>query len=98
MGGDHCFIPGGNEKFVRALAEDLPIFYGRTVECVKYGSDGVLVCAAGQEFRGDVALCTVPLGVLKKGDIEFVPELPQRKKDAIHRLGFGLLNKVAILY
>ncbi|MED6139225.1 hypothetical protein PIB30_081836 [Stylosanthes scabra] len=51
-----------------------------------------------QEFRGDMVLCTVPLGVLKKGSIEFVPELPQRKKDAIHRLGFGLLNKVAILF
>lgn len=98
MGGDHCFIPGGNEIFVRALAEDLPIFYGRTVECIKYGSDGVMVCAGGQEFHGDMALCTVPLGVLKKGHIEFVPELPQRKKDAIRRLGFGLLNKVAMLF
>ncbi|KAK4283436.1 hypothetical protein QN277_000386 [Acacia crassicarpa] len=98
MGGDHCFIPGGNERFVRALAEDLPIFYGRTVECIKYGTDGVLVYADGQEFYGDMALCTVPLGVLKKGSIEFVPELPQRKKDAIHRLGFGLLNKVAMLF
>ncbi|KAK7314532.1 hypothetical protein VNO77_33058 [Canavalia gladiata] len=98
MGGDHCFIPGGNEIFVRALAEDLPIFYGRTVECIKYGVDGVIVYAGGQEFRGDMALCTVPLGVLKKGSVEFVPELPQRKKDAIHRLGFGLLNKVAMLF
>ncbi|KAK7291444.1 hypothetical protein RIF29_06589 [Crotalaria pallida] len=98
MGGDHCFIPGGNEIFVRALAEDLPIFYGRTVECVKYGSDGVMVYAGGQEFRGDMVLCTVPLGVLKKGSIEFVPELPQRKRDAIHRLGFGLLNKVIMLF
>ncbi|KAI9084228.1 hypothetical protein K1719_033735 [Acacia pycnantha] len=98
MGGDHCFIPGGNERFVRALAEDLPIFYGRTVECIKYGTDGVLVYADGQEFYGDMALCTVPLGVLKKGSIEFFPELPQRKKDAIHRLGFGLLNKVAMLF
>ncbi|KAI4347173.1 hypothetical protein L6164_008008 [Bauhinia variegata] len=98
MGGDHCFIPGGNELFVRALAEDLPIFYGRTVESIRYGIDGVLVYANGQEFRGDMVLCTVPLGVLKKGSIEFVPELPQRKKDAIHRLGFGLLNKVAMLF
>ncbi|KAK8649175.1 hypothetical protein V6N13_129909 [Hibiscus sabdariffa] len=70
MGGDHCFIPGGNERFY----------------------------ASGQEFCGDMALCTVPLGVLKKGSIEFVPELPQRKKDAIQRLGFGLLNKVAMLF
>ncbi|KAJ7981720.1 lysine-specific histone demethylase 1-like 1 [Quillaja saponaria] len=98
MGGDHCFIPGGNELFVRGLAEDLPIFYERTVESIKYGIDGVLVYAGGQEFRGDMVLCTVPLGVLKKGSIEFIPELPQRKKGAIHSLGFGLLNKVAMLF
>ncbi|KAB1203590.1 hypothetical protein CJ030_MR8G015413 [Morella rubra] len=98
MGGDHCFIPGGNETFVRALSEDLPIFYERTVESIRYGTDGVLVYADGQEFRGDMVLCTVPLGVLKKRSIEFVPGLPQRKKDAIERLGFGLLNKVAMLF
>ncbi|KAK4853343.1 hypothetical protein QYF36_007587 [Acer negundo] len=98
MGGDHCFIPGGNERFVRALAEGLPIFYQRTVESIRYGVDGVMVYAGGQEFRGDMVLCTVPLGVLKRGYIEFVPELPQRKKDAIQRLGYGLLNKVAMLF
>lgn len=98
MGGDHCFIPGGNDTFVRELAMDLPIFYERTVESIRYGVDGVIVYASGQVFRGDMALCTVPLGVLKKGTIEFVPELPQRKKDAIQRLGYGLLNKVALLF
>ncbi|KAL9670222.1 hypothetical protein QQ045_007773 [Rhodiola kirilowii] len=98
MGGDHCFIPGGNERFVKALAEDLPIFYDRTVESISYGADGVAVYAGEQEFRGDIVLCTVSLGVLKKGSIKFVPELPQRKKDAIERLGFGLLNKVALLF
>ncbi|KAI5661370.1 hypothetical protein M9H77_20693 [Catharanthus roseus] len=98
MGGDHCFIPGGNERFIRALAENLPIFYNCPVDSVRYGSDGVLVYAGGQAYRGDMVLCTVSLGVLKKGDIQFVPELPQRKKDAIQRLGFGLLNKVAILF
>lgn len=98
MGGDHCFIPGGNERFVRALAEDLPIFYQRTVESIRYGVDGVVAYAGGQEFYGDMLLCTVPLGVLKKESIEFVPQLPQRKKDAIQRIGFGLLNKVAMLF
>ncbi|GFZ18307.1 LSD1-like 1 [Actinidia rufa] len=90
MGGDHYFIPGGNERyfipggnerFIRALAEDLPIFYDRRVESIRYEVDGVLVYANGQGYRGDMVLCTVSLGVLKKGSIEFVPELPQRKKD-----------------
>lgn len=98
MGGDHCFIPGGNDRFIRALAENLPIFYNRTVESIRYGSDGVLVYANGKEYHADMVLCTVPLGVLKKKSIEFLPDLPQRKKDAIERLGFGLLNKVALLF
>ncbi|XP_006301287.2 lysine-specific histone demethylase 1 homolog 1 [Capsella rubella] len=98
MGGDHCFIPGGNEIFVHALAENLPIFYGNTVESIRYGSNGVLVYTGDKEFHCDMALCTVPLGVLKKGAIEFHPELPQKKNEAIQRLGYGLLNKVAMLF
>ena len=45
-----------------------------------------------------MVLVTVPLGVLKKGSIKFNPELPPQKQDAIKRLGFGLLNKVAMLF
>ncbi|KAI5396872.1 hypothetical protein KIW84_062922 [Lathyrus oleraceus] len=98
MGGDHCFLPGGNGKLVQALAENVPILYEKTVHTIRYGSDGVQVIAGSQVFEGDMALCTVPLGVLKKGSIKFIPELPQRKLDGIKRLGFGLLNKVAMLF
>uniref|UniRef100_A0ACD5ZIV9 Uncharacterized protein n=1 Tax=Avena sativa TaxID=4498 RepID=A0ACD5ZIV9_AVESA len=98
MGGDHCFIPGGNSQFVRALADGVPIFYGQNVRRIQYGCDGVMVYTDKQTFRGDMVLCTVPLGVLKKGDIDFVPELPTQKREAIRRLGFGLLNKVVMLF
>uniref|UniRef100_A0A0D6QZQ4 SWIRM domain-containing protein n=1 Tax=Araucaria cunninghamii TaxID=56994 RepID=A0A0D6QZQ4_ARACU len=98
MAGDHCFLPGGNARIVQALAEGLPIFYDKTVQAVRYGSDGVQVVAGGQIFQADMVLCTVPLGVLKSGSIKFEPELPQRKLEAIRRLGFGLLNKVVMLF
>uniref|UniRef100_A0A1D1XJL7 Lysine-specific histone demethylase 1 3 n=1 Tax=Anthurium amnicola TaxID=1678845 RepID=A0A1D1XJL7_9ARAE len=98
MGGDHCFLPGGNGRLVQALAENLPIVYEKTVHTIRYGPDGVQVIAGSQVYEGDMALCTVPLGVLKSGAIKFIPELPQRKLDGIKRLGFGLLNKVAMLF
>ncbi|KAL4278304.1 hypothetical protein GQ457_03G027830 [Hibiscus cannabinus] len=98
MGGDHCFLPGGNGRLVQALAENVPILYEKTVHTIRYGSDGVQVMAGAQVYEGDMALCTVPLGVLKSGSIKFVPELPQRKLDGIKRLGFGLLNKVGMLF
>ena len=98
MGGDHCFLPGGNGRLVQALAENVPILYEKIVHTIRYGSDGVQVMAGSQVYEGDMALCTVSLGVLKSGSIKFVPELPQRKLDGIKRLGFGLLNKVGMLF
>jgi len=43
-----------------------------------------------------LTLCAVPLGVLKAGSIEFKPSLPDRKQNVIDRLGFGVINKVAL--
>ncbi|KAJ6317442.1 hypothetical protein OIU76_013059 [Salix suchowensis] len=98
MGGYHCFLPGGNGRLVQALAENVQILYEKTVHTIMHGSDGVRVIAGSQVFEGDMVLCTVPLGVLKSGSIKFIPELPQRKLDGIKRLGYGLLNKVAMLF
>lgn len=61
MGGDHCFLPGGNGRLVQAMAENVPILYEKTVHTIRYGSDGVQVVAGAQVFEGDMALCTVSL-------------------------------------
>ncbi|CAL1352789.1 unnamed protein product [Linum trigynum] len=98
MGGDHCFLAGGNWRLIKALCQGVPIFYGKTVDAIKYNEDGVSVLVGEQKFEADMVLCTVPLGVLKRKAIEFYPELPARKLAAIERLGFGLLNKVAMLF
>ncbi|KAK6934312.1 LOW QUALITY PROTEIN: SWIRM domain, partial [Dillenia turbinata] len=98
MGGDHCFLAGGNWRLIKALSEKVPICYGKTVHTIRYGNEGVEVLAGSQVFQADVVLCTVPLGVLKKRAIKFEPELPERKLEAIDRLGFGLLNKVAMIF
>ncbi|CAN8259461.1 unnamed protein product [Cochlearia groenlandica] len=99
MGGDHCFLAGGNWRLINALADGLPIIYGKKVDTIKYGDrGGVEVVSGRQTFKADMILCTVPLGVLKKRCIKFEPELPRRKQEAIDRLGFGLLNKVAMLF
>lgn len=98
MGGDHCFLAGGNWRLIKALCEGVPIFYGKTVKTIRYGDEGVEVVAGDQAFQADMVLCTVPLGVLKKKTIVFEPELPARKLTAIERMGFGLLNKVAMVF
>ena len=42
-------------------------------------------------------IVTVPLGVLKAGAVRFVPPLPDWKRAAVDKLGFGDLNKVLLL-
>jgi hypothetical protein len=54
--------------------------------------------AAGHTIEADFCVVTVPLGVLKAGGLEFNPPLPERKREAIERLGCGLLNKVVLKY
>ncbi|XP_074588536.1 lysine-specific histone demethylase 1 homolog 2 [Curcuma longa] len=99
MGGDHCFLAGGNWRLIHALCEDVPILYKKTVTRIAYGEGGVeVVVVGGQIFQADMVLCTVPLGVLKSGTIKFDPELPPQKLQAIDRLGFGLLNKLAMIF
>ncbi|KAK6135515.1 hypothetical protein DH2020_030729 [Rehmannia glutinosa] len=98
MGGDHCFLPGGIGRLVEALVENVPIHYGKTVEAIHYGSDGVQVAVGGgQIYKGDMVLCTVPLGVLKSHSIRFFPSC-LRGSLTVRRLGYGLLNKVALLF
>jgi monoamine oxidase len=48
-------------------------------------------------YYARAVVCTVSLGVLKHGDLRFVPSLPPRKVKAIQDMGMGNINK-CILY
>jgi hypothetical protein len=52
----------------------------------------------GTTLYADAVVCTLPLGILKTGDIIFDPPLPPEKHQAIERLGSGLLNKCALTF
>eukprot|EP00878_Enallax_costatus_P019801 GHUV01020904.1.p1 GENE.GHUV01020904.1~~GHUV01020904.1.p1 ORF type:complete len:1234 (+),score=527.47 GHUV01020904.1:96-3797(+) len=54
--------------------------------------------ASGEVYECSAVLVTVPLGVLKAGNVEFVPPLPEWKATAIQKLGFGDLNKVVLQF
>jgi hypothetical protein len=63
-------------------------------------NDGVsrIECENGVVLEADKVVVTLPLGVLKAGAVEFDPPLPDWKMGAIKRLGYGLLNKVVLVY
>jgi monoamine oxidase len=94
FGGKDVLFPGGYGQLTDYLARGLDIATNAAVNEVRWGGRGVEAgLSSGQTIRADRVIVTVPLGVLQRGGIRFVPELPAAKRKAIERLGMGLLNK-----
>lgn len=97
-GGDH--VPtGGFGRLIAALAEGLDIRLSNPVTTIGYNEDGVSVTTRnGDVYAGSHVVVTVPLGVLQAGHIAFEPALPDRKREAIARMGMGRLEKVVFRF
>ena len=98
FGGDSHLIPGGYIQLVDGLAQNLDIRTDHIVQRIEYNSAGVTVRTSEGDFTADKVVITLPLGVLKKGVVDFDPVLPSEKRDAISRLDMGLLNKVIMRF
>ena len=96
-GGDALF-PEGYDAIMRELAKGIEVRTGQVVSRVEYGQGGVRVFTNRGEFTADRAVITVPLSVLQAGRISFAPALPERKTQAIQRLGMGVLDKVVLRF
>lgn len=89
----------GYTTLLNALADGLDIRLSTAVRRIEWGADGVTVFAGEDEsLRADRVVVTLPLALLKAGDVEFVPELPDAKQDAIDRLGAGPVAKIVLKF
>ncbi|MDG4666310.1 FAD-dependent oxidoreductase [Mycobacterium sp. 236(2023)] len=98
FGGGDLILPGGYKQLIDHLARDLTMTLGAEVTRIAYDDSGVTVETAQEVFDADRVIVTVPLGVLKADTIVFDPPLPDDKRQAIQRLGFGLLDKVVLKF
>lgn len=96
-GGD-VILPDGYDQILDGLAQGLDIRLSHLVSQIEYGNEGVRISTGREIFEADYALITLPLGVLQKNVVKFVPPLPARKVQAAGNLGMGLLNKVYLRF
>uniref|UniRef100_A0A061R8Y1 N1-acetylpolyamine oxidase n=1 Tax=Tetraselmis sp. GSL018 TaxID=582737 RepID=A0A061R8Y1_9CHLO len=111
--GLHELVRGGYQQVVDALVQGVtskaePRFpvtdirfkhYVKIVRLTDTGVDCVTDVDGDQRtLNADCAVLTFPLGVLKSGDVEFSPELPRFKREAIEALDMGTENRVAMLF
>ena len=95
--GDSVFVDGVG-SLVEKLAEGLDIRCGAVVRRIEHGEEGVRVSTDAAAYEADAVIVTLPLGVLKSGAVRFDPPLPERKRQAIARLGMGTLTKVILTF
>src|SRR5690606_15056266 len=101
-GGEDFRIVEGYAALIEALGIGAEILTDCPVTTVNYGPDegaengeGVVVLAAdGRRFESRLLVCTLPVGVLASGDVEFVPGLPPSKEAALGGLGMGPVIKL----
>ncbi|MBT3316090.1 MAG: FAD-dependent oxidoreductase [Anaerolineae bacterium] len=96
--GEDVIFPGGYDQIIEILAKGLDIRLNETVQRVAYEEAGVSIQTNKGIYKGDRAVITLPLGVLKSGQVDFSPSLPSEKQDAIRRLGMGLLDKLYLRF
>ena len=96
--GDDVIIPGGYGQLSSFLSQGLDIRLNTVVTAVTYDNQGVTITTSNGNFSADRAVITVPIGVLRSGDIQFSPTLPQSKLDAINFIGSGTINKTWMIF
>ncbi|RGP81576.1 lysine-specific histone demethylase 1 [Fusarium longipes] len=104
--GSHTMVVGGYQSVARGLAQcptPLDLKTKFPVKSISYHTgegmaSAAIECEDGSVVDADAVVCTVPLGVLKQNNIVFNPPLPSWKTDVVERLGFGILNKVVLVY
>lgn len=96
--GEERISTNGYDTISNFLATGLNIQLNQQVSKIDYSSEKVKVTHNGGVSEVDYVLVTVPLGVLKSGNIEFVPALPTAKQTAIQKIGMNCVNKFLLTW
>lgn len=91
-------ILDGYDAIYNQLANGLDIYLNQPLYLIEW-DDGVKAHSeTGEVFEADLAIVTLPLGVLQSLDIEFGPELPPSKQAAIDGLQMGPAIKLIYVF
>jgi monoamine oxidase len=91
--GDDVLFAQGFKVLTEYLSLGTDVRFSQMVQEIRWQESEVRVRTAHDEFVADRVVVTLPLGVLKNQDVRFVPQLPEEKRNAISKLGMGVLNK-----
>lgn len=98
FGGIEKIATNEYDTIANYLANGINIQLNQRVSKIDYSTDKAKVTHNGTITEADYVLVTVPLGVLKSGNIQFVPTLPTAKQTAIQKVGMNCVNKFLLTW
>lgn len=99
--GEHDFrVPDGYDQLPKVLAHNVPIRLQTIVQEVRWSDGHVRVISlhnhVTETLETKTVLITLPIGILRHGDVRFTPELPEWKDHAIQ--SFSTVDVAKIIY
>ncbi|KYR02697.1 putative amino oxidase [Tieghemostelium lacteum] len=84
-------LQGSNRILVDHLSKGQNILLNYRVSMIDYSNSIIFIQGPSQSSQSKIlckkVIVTVPLAILKENDIKFLPELPERKRDALSVFG-----------
>lgn len=96
--GEDLIVTNGYDKLTDYLAQNIDIKLNTKVLKIDYTNTDIKITTTNGDYIANKVLVTVPLGVLKKGVIQFTPKLPTRTQNAINHLEMGSVNKFLLVW
>ncbi|KAI9375977.1 flavin-containing amine oxidoreductase-domain containing protein [Aspergillus egyptiacus] len=105
--GEHSQVVGGYQRVPYGLwcyPTKLDVRTNKIVSRINHQPTGsfknkvIIDCDDGDSIVADTVVYTGSLGTLKHRTVQFSPPLPEWKRGAIDRLGFGVMNKVILTF
>lgn len=92
----------GYKEIIEGIAKDIKnqVLLNHIVNQVDYTNKQQIIVSTtqGKQFTGEYVISTLPIGVLKKGSVKFIPALPADKLEAIQHINMGTMNKIIMLF
>lgn len=98
VGNNDHWIRGGYRIVLDHLASGLDIRLGMPVTSVEWDADGVRVSMRRETLRADRCICSIPISLLQRGEPTLRPGLPSAHRDALARIGMGVVDKVILRF
>lgn len=91
---------GVQEVLAKEYHQVIPLIkYNQVVSSIDYSQNPIRVTTTnGGSFEADRVIITVPLTILKKEQIQFIPKLPLKHQEAIQKIGMDAGMKIVIKF